>query len=972
MKRLLIIMSAISFMFADEAVGNWKLSGLIVDYYDIARPHPDYPNGVPFLLKDSYGYGIEVEVANVPAGLMFNRTLRGPWGDAALQAAGINLNVNLYPDGTGVVGEGSYYPDVDLIPGTCITTGQIFPITDSFNWEDGQETVFPSVNMIGLPSMNVRAGQTAYGLGVNGSSVFDNWTATPQQIPTPSALTSGIYLSDGTVLSNPASVGGVTAGEWGGYYISGDDLGPSTMGTNDFDINFMLVWNAIDGPESESGIGDLLGEDEDGDGTDFDRIFGVPYLSATYINNTNPLCDITGGAGLMYPVAGDIVDALGGSEALAALLTGSCLASTSAGVYDGCLASVQAGVVDGCEAVGGVANMIYGQCVEQANGDDFAAGCAYAGVTAAVTQACVDAGGPATAEEAAALGENVPTCGDLAAQYEAGSGGDCAAAAALASATCEDSNDLSLCCFAGSIANASTDTDGDGVGECSALAAGFSEEFLDASAAASEATGFQTCTELSAGLAAGLAAGDATAIAQLDASAAAVIGMSCSDYGSGYEDMCIESVAGANDMYLMDPSLTDYGLFMTFNAASFQQYLGSVNPSTGELFTAEEVATLFPELLVNDSSYDFDPTCYATGETCGGRLVMNFEPTCVPEVEGHEIVAEFVDLNALGCTGTGDVAGGWDELPCVPTALNEDGTLCVCDLDSFGACSAAAGDDLAAVAACSDDFLCYDGVQIEEYEGPAGDGVVNVVHIVKLVGHVLGTSPLGGYLLCEADLNGDDIINVVDVVAMVNIALNGAGSVSNDATEATIINDGSTVSVEADGHIGAIDMVVEFTGEFNIQIDDRFLGGMTTDGNTAHIVLVGLNKDEAVKQSVTGNIFSYDGEIISISQEMANSRELINNVTFSEAVPSAYEISNAYPNPFNPSTSFEMRLDQASDVTVKIYNLTGQLVDVIAEGNFSADTHTFTWNADNLASGVYFISTQVNNSIENQKVMLIK
>ena len=967
MKRLLIIMSAISFMFADEAVGNWKLSGLIVDYYDIARPHPDYPNGVPFLLKDSYGYGIAVEVANVPAGLMFNRTLRGPWGDAALQAAGINLNVNLYPDGTGVVGEGSYYPDVDLIPGTCITTGQIFPITDSFNWEDGEETVFPSVNMIGLPSMNVRAGQTAYGLGVNGSSVFDNWTATPQQISTPSALTSGIYLSDGTVLSNPASVGGVTAGEWGGYYISGDDLGPSTMGTNDFDINFMLVWNAIDGPESESGIGDLLGEDEDGDGTDFDRIFGVPYLSATYINNTNPLCDITGGAGLMYPVAGDIVDALGGSEALAALLTGSCLASTSAGVYDGCLASVQAGVVAACDEAGGVANTVYGQCVAQAAGSDFADSCAAFGVAAAVEGACIAAGGPANDEEAAAVGSPV-TCADIANSYAAqtaDSADSCGEAAGLASMTCEDSNNMSLCCLASQIGVGAAPT-------CADFGAGLSEEFLDASAAASDATGFQTCTELSAGLAAGLAAGDATAIATLDASAAAVIGMSCSDYGSGYEDMCIESVAGANDMYLMDPSLENYGLFMTFNAASFQQYLGSVNPSTGELFTAEEVATLFPELLVNDSSYDFDPTCYATGETCGGRLVMNFEPTCVPEVEGHEIVAEFVDLNALGCSGTGDVAGGWDELPCVPTALNEDGTLCACDLDSFGACSAAAGDDLAAVAACSDDFLCYDGIQIEEYEGPAGDGVVNVVDIVKLVGHVLGTSPLGGYLLCEADLNGDDIINVVDVVAMVNIALNGAGSVSNDASEATIINDGSTVSVEADGHIGAIDMVVEFTGEFDIQIDDRFLGGMTTDGNTAHIVLVGLNKNEAVKQSVTGNIFSYDGEIISISQEMANSRELINNVTFSEAVPSAYEISNAYPNPFNPSTSFEMRLDQASDVTVKIYNLTGQLVDVIAEGNFSADTHTFTWNADNLASGVYFISTQVNNSIENQKVMLIK
>ena len=957
MKRLLIIMSVISFMFADEAAGNWKLTGLIVDYYDIARPHPDYPNGVPFMLKDSYGYGIEVEVANVPAGLMFNRTLRGPWGDAALQAAGINLNVNLYPDGTGVVGEGSYYPDVDLIPGTCITTGQIFPITDSFNWEDGQETVFPYVNMIGLPSMNVRAGQTAYGLGVNGSSVFDNWTATPQQIPTPSALTSGIYLSDGTVLSNPASVGGVTAGEWGGYYIAGDDLGPSTMGTNDFDINFMLVWNAIDGPESESGIGDLLGEDEDGDGTDFDRTFGVPFISATYINNTNPLCDITGGAGLMYPVAGDVVDALGGSDALAAMLTGQCLATTSAGVYDGCIANVQAGVVDACEAAGGVANTVYGQCVAQANGDDFAAGCAYAGVTAAITQACLDAGGPETTEEATAVGSPF-TCSELAAQYDTETTGDCAAAAALAAASCEDSNGLSLCCLASQIGVSAAPT-------CADFAAGFSEEFLDASAAASDATGFQTCTNLSAGLAAGLAAGDATAIATLDAMAAGALTMTCTQYGSGYEAMCIESVAGANDMYLMDPTLDTWGLFLTFNAASVQQYQASG-------LTLEEIMAGFPELFVNDSATDFDPTCYATGETCGGKLVMNFEPTCVPEVEGHEIVAEFVDLNALGCTGTGDVAGGWDELPCVPTALNADGSLCACDLDAFGDCSAAAGDDLAAVAACTDEHLCYDGVQIEEYEGPAGDGVVNVVDIVKLVGHVLGTSPLGGYLLCEADLNGDDIINVVDVVAMVNIALGGTGLGSNDATEATIINDGSTVSVEADGHIGAIDMVVEFTGEFDIQIDDKFLGGMTTDGNTAHILLVGLNKNEAVKQSVTGNIFSYDGEIISISQEMANSRELINNVTFSEAVPSAYEISNAYPNPFNPSTSFEMRLDQASDVTVKIYNLTGQLVDVIAEGNFSADNHTFTWNADNLASGVYFISTQVNNSIENQKVMLIK
>ena len=45
------------------------------------------------------------------------------------------------------------------------------------------------------------------------------------------------------------------------------------------------------------------------------------------------------------------------------------------------------------------------------------------------------------------------------------------------------------------------------------------------------------------------------------------------------------------------------------------------------------------------------------------------------EVEAHQIVAEFVDLDALNCEGTGDVAGGFDNLPCVPLAQNEDGSF---------------------------------------------------------------------------------------------------------------------------------------------------------------------------------------------------------------------------------------------------------------------------------------------------------
>ena len=88
--------------------------------------------------------------------------------------------------------------------------------------------------------------------------------------------------------------------------------------------------------------------------------------------------------------------------------------------------------------------------------------------------------------------------------------------------------------------------------------------------------------------------------------------------------------------------------------------------------------------------------------------------------------------------------------------------------------------------------------------------------------------------------------------------------------------------------------------------------------------------------------------------------------------PLTFEIKDAYPNPFNPSTTLEITLDKQMDVSIKVYNLTGQLVDVISESTYMPGNHAFTWNANNLASGVYFISTQAGNTLNTQKVMLIK
>ena len=53
----------------------------------------------------------------------------------------------------------------------------------------------------------------------------------------------------------------------------------------------------------------------------------------------------------------------------------------------------------------------------------------------------------------------------------------------------------------------------------------------------------------------------------------------------------------------------------------------------------------------------------------------------------------------------------------------------------------------------------------------SNDGIINVIDIVSLVNHILGSNTLTDVGLCAADLNSDGIINVIDIVSLVNIIL---------------------------------------------------------------------------------------------------------------------------------------------------------------------------------------------------------
>jgi hypothetical protein len=131
-------------------------------------------------------------------------------------------------------------------------------------------------------------------------------------------------------------------------------------------------------------------------------------------------------------------------------------------------------------------------------------------------------------------------------------------------------------------------------------------------------------------------------------------------------------------------------------------------------------------------------------------------------------------------------------------------------------------------------------------------------------------------------------------------------------------------------------------------------------GNTT-LSLNGFREITRAENSLTENklIITYNSNPGKIS--------LIN-----EIIPEKYELFPNYPNPFNPSTNIKFSLPAADKVKLEIFNILGENVATLIDGEMKEGFHSVTFDAGSLPSGIYIYRLQTNNFSQTKKMMLVK
>ena len=104
----------------------------------------------------------------------------------------------------------------------------------------------------------------------------------------------------------------------------------------------------------------------------------------------------------------------------------------------------------------------------------------------------------------------------------------------------------------------------------------------------------------------------------------------------------------------------------------------------------------------------------------------------------------------------------------------------------------------------------------------------------------------------------------------------------------------------------------------------------------------------------------------------------ITDVENESVLANDYKLYNNYPNPFNPSTKIKFNVPSISNVTVKVFDVTGKEITSLVNQTLSAGSHEIEFRGNGYASGVYLYKIEAKSLegkqsfVQTKKMILIK
>lgn len=144
------------------------------------------------------------------------------------------------------------------------------------------------------------------------------------------------------------------------------------------------------------------------------------------------------------------------------------------------------------------------------------------------------------------------------------------------------------------------------------------------------------------------------------------------------------------------------------------------------------------------------------------------------------------------------------------------------------------------------------------------------------------------------------------------------------------------------------------------------------DGASSTVLQTGTYRIVSlIGQPLGGSLASHSGGIWQVQQKTMAAKKATPPDALSD-VPTAFSLEANYPNPFNPQTTIAFALPEATHVTIQVFDLLGQKVADLVNGQKEAGTHTLVFDAQGLASGIYLYRMRAGSFEQHRTMLFLK